>query len=37
MDIVFVMFFCLFKMVVNLCARGGGHHGHSVCYVFVCL
>ena len=22
-------------MVVNSCARGGGHHGHSVCHVFM--
>ena len=36
MDIVFVMFFLSLEMVANLCAGGGGHHGHSVCYVF-CL
>ena len=34
MDIVFVMFFLSLGMVANLCAGGGGHHGHSVCYVF---
>ena len=36
MDIVFVMSCLCFKMVVNSCARGEGHHGHRICH-FVCV
>ena len=36
MDSVCYVFLSL-EMVANLCAGGGGHHGHSVCYVFLSL